>query len=68
MHDDRVLEADLGRSARAGELAGSARRAGADLGIEPGPSTEKTTAPVCLPMNTSRADALRTLNAPLGEP
>jgi len=44
-----------------------ALRAGAGLGIEPAPATVET-ASVCLPMNTSRADALRTLNAPLGEP
>lgn len=50
--------------------AAYALRAGADLGIEPAPSNAGTAAatPVCLPMNTSRADALRTLNSPLGEP
>jgi len=45
-----------------------ALRAGADLGIEPAPSTETKTVPVCLPIDLSRADALRQLNAPLGEP
>lgn len=45
-----------------------ALRFGADLGIEPAPSTETKNVSVCLPIDLSRADALRQLNAPLGEP
>jgi hypothetical protein len=46
---------------------GIALQRGATLGIKP-PTEDRTLTSICLPTNTARADALRRLNVPFGEP